>query len=133
MKIEQIYTGCLAQGAYYIESEGEAVVIDPLREVEPYVQKAERKNRTREEVDEVICWLTGYDRAGLQRQIEQQSDFATFFAQAPAMHPNSSLVTGVVCGVRVEEVQDPLMRKIRQLDKLVDELAKGKKLEKILK
>jgi len=98
-----------------------------------YVQKAERKNRTREEVDEVICWLTGYDRAGLQRQIEQQSDFATFFAQAPAMHPNSSLVTGVVCGVRVEEVQDPLMRKIRQLDKLVDELAKGKKLEKILK
>ena len=98
-----------------------------------YVQKAERKNRTREEVDEVICWLTGYDRAGLQRQIEQQSDFATFFTQAPAMHPNSSLVTGVVCGVRVEEVQDPLMRKIRQLDKLVDELAKGKKLEKILR
>jgi hypothetical protein len=98
-----------------------------------YVQKVERKNRTREEVDEVICWLTGYDRAGLHRHIEQGSDFATFFAQAPAMHPNSSLVTGVVCGVRVEEIEDPLMRKIRQLDKLVDELAKGKKMEKILR
>jgi hypothetical protein len=98
-----------------------------------YVAKAERKNRTREEVDEVICWLTGYDRAGLQRQIESGNDFATFFAQAPALHPNSSLIQGVVCGVRVEEVEDPLMRQIRQLDKLVDELAKGKKMEKILR
>lgn len=98
-----------------------------------YVQKAERKNRTKEEVDQVICWLTGYDPAGLQRQIDQGNDFETFFAQAPAMHPNSSLITGVVCGVRVEEVEHPLMRKIRYLDKLVDELAKGKKMEKILR
>lgn len=98
-----------------------------------YVQKAERKNRTKEEVDRIICWLTGYDPAGLQRQIEQENDFETFFAQAPAIHPNSSLIKGVVCGVRVEEVEDPLMRKIRHLDKLIDELAKGKKLEKILR
>ena len=98
-----------------------------------YVQKAERKDRTREEVDQVICWLTGYDRAGLQRQIDRENDFATFFAQAPAMHPNASAITGVVCGVRVEEIEDPLMQKIRWLDKLVDELAKGRKMEKILR
>jgi hypothetical protein len=98
-----------------------------------YVQKAERKNRTKEEVHRIICWLTGYDRAGLQQQIERGNDFERFFAQAPAMHPNSSLITGVVCGVRVEEIEDPLMRKIRYLDKLVDELAKGKKMEKILR
>jgi hypothetical protein len=97
-----------------------------------YVRKAERKNRTKEEVDRIICWLTGYDEAGLQRQIEQENDFRTF-AQAPAMHPNSRLITGVVCGVRVEEIEDPLMRKIRHMDKLIDELAKGKKLEKILR
>ena len=98
-----------------------------------YVKKAERKNRTKEEVDQVICWLTGYDQAGLQQQIERESDFKTFFAQAPALHPNSSLITGLVCGVRVEEVEDPLMRKIRYLDKLIDELAKGRKMEKILR
>jgi hypothetical protein len=98
-----------------------------------YVQKAERKNRRKEEVDQVICWLTGYDPAGLQRQIRDGNDFETFFAQAPAMHPNRSLITGLICGVRVEEVEDPLMRKIRQLDKLVDELAKGKKMEQILR
>jgi len=97
------------------------------------VQKAERKDRTKEEVDQVICWLTGYDRAGLQRQIDRENDFATFFAQAPAMHPNASAITGVVCGVRVEEIEDPLMQKIRWLDKLVDELAKGRKMEKILR
>ena len=98
-----------------------------------YVEKAERKNRTREEVDQVICWLTGYDRAGLQQQIKQKSDFETFFARAPAMHPNSSLIKGVVCGVRVEELDDPLMQKIRYLDKLIDELAKGKAMAKILR
>jgi hypothetical protein len=98
-----------------------------------YVQKAERKNRTKEEVDQIICWLTGYDRAGLQQQIEKGNDFETFFARAPSMHPNSSLIIGVVCGVRVEEIQDPLMQKIRYLDKLIDELAGGKKMEKILR
>jgi len=98
-----------------------------------YVQKAQRKNRTKEEVDLIIRWLTGYDQASLQRQIEQENDFATFFAQAPAMNPDASLITGVVCGVRVEEVDDPLMRKIRYLDKLIDELAKGRKIEKILR
>lgn len=98
-----------------------------------YVQKAARKNRTKEEVDEIIRWLTGYDQAGLERQIERGNHFETFFAQAPAMHPNSSLIKGVVCGVRVEEVDDPLMQRIRYLDKLIDELAKGKKMEKILR
>ena len=98
-----------------------------------YVQKAERKNRTREEVDQIICWLTGYDRAGLQRQIEQESDLEAFYAQAPAFHPNASLIKGVVCGIRVEDIEDPLMQKIRYLDKLIDELAKGKAMEKILR
>ncbi len=98
-----------------------------------YVAKAERKNRTRDEVDQIICWLTGYDQAGLRRQIEQENDLETFFAQAPAIHPNSSLIKGVVCGVRVEEIEDPLMQKIRYLDKLIDELAKGKAMEKILR
>jgi hypothetical protein len=98
-----------------------------------YVQKAERKNRTKEEVDKIICWLTGYDQAGFQRQIEQENDLETFFAQAPGIHPNSALIKGVVCGVRVEEIEDPLMQKIRYLDKLIDELAKGKKMEKILR
>jgi hypothetical protein len=98
-----------------------------------YVQKAQRKNRTKEEVVQVICWLTGYDTAGLRRQLELETDFQTFFDQAPRIHPNSALIKGVVCGVRVEEVEDPLMRKIRYLDKLVDELAKGKAMEKILR
>lgn len=98
-----------------------------------YVQKAERKNRTKEEVDQIICWLTGYDQAGLQQQIEQKNDFETFFAQAPAMNPHCSLIKGVVCGIRVEEIEDPLMQKMRYLDKLIDELAKGKKMEKILR
>ena len=98
-----------------------------------YIQKAERKNRTKEEVDQAICWLTGYDKAGLQRQIKQGNDFETFFAQAPAINPNCSLIKGVVCGVRVEEIEDPLMQKIRYLDKLIDELAKGKAMEKILR
>ena len=98
-----------------------------------YVQKAERKNRTKEEVDQIICWLTGYDEAGLQQQIKKENDFKTFFAQAPAIHPNRSLIKGVVCGVRIEEIKDPLMQKIRYLDKLIDELAKGKTMEKILR
>ena len=98
-----------------------------------YVQKAERKNRTKEEVDQIICWLTGYNQAGLQQQIEQGNDFETFFMQAPVMNPNRSLIKGVVCGVRVEEIEDPLMQKIRYLDKLIDELAKGKAMEKILR
>ena len=98
-----------------------------------YIQKAERKNRTKEEVDQIICWLTGYDQAGLQKQVEQENDFETFFAQAPQLNPNTSLIKGVVCGVRVEEVEDPLMQKIRFLDKLIDELAKGKTMDKILR
>jgi hypothetical protein len=98
-----------------------------------YVQKAERKNRTKKEVDQIICWLTGYDQTGLQQQIKQENDLETFFAQAPAFHPNSSLIKGVVCGIRVEEIDDPLMQKIRYLDKLIDELAKGKAMEKILR
>ena len=98
-----------------------------------YVQKAERKDRTKEEVDQIICWLTGYDETGLQRQIEEEKNFETFFAEAPGLNPNSSLIKGVVCGVRVEEIQDPLMQKIRYLDKLVDELARGKAMEKILR
>ena len=98
-----------------------------------YVQKAERKGRTREEVDRIICWLTGYSRAGLAKQIEQGNDFETFFAQAPALNPNVALIKGTVCGVRVEDVEDPLMRNIRYLDKLVDELARGKVMEKILR
>jgi len=98
-----------------------------------YVKKAEAKNRTKEEVDQIICWLTGYDQAGLRQQIEQESDLETFFAQAPGIHPNSGLIKGVVCGVRVEEIEDPLMQKIRYLDKLIDELAKGKTMVKILR
>ena len=98
-----------------------------------YVQKAERKNRTKQEVDQIICWLTGYSQAELEQQIEQGSDLETFFAQAPAFNPRSSLIKGVVCGVRLEEIEDPLMKQIRYLDKLIDELAKGKAMEKILR
>ena len=106
----------------------------PFAKVYPmYVQKAERKGRTKQEVDRVICWLTGYDMPALKRQIDKNVDFESFFAQAPAIHPNTDLIKGVVCGVRVEEVEDPLMKRIRQLDKLVDELAKGKALEKVLR
>jgi hypothetical protein len=106
----------------------------PFSKVYPlYVKKAERKNRTKDEVDLIIRWLTGYSQAGLDKQIRQQTDFESFFAQAPAFHPNASLIKGVVCGVRVVEVEDPLMQQIRYLDKLIDELAKGRAMEKILR
>ncbi|HSI35216.1 MAG: DUF2200 domain-containing protein [Phycisphaerae bacterium] len=98
-----------------------------------YVRKAERKNRTRAEVDQVICWLTGYDAGGLRRQLEADVDFETFFARAPGITPKAALITGVVCGVRVEAIEDPLMRNVRYLDKLVDELAKGKAMGKVLR
>ena len=97
------------------------------------VKKVERKGRTKAEVDAVICWLTGYDRPGLQKQIEENVDYETFFREAPQMNPNAPKITGVICGIRVEEISDPLMQKIRWLDKLVDELAKGKAMEKILR
>ncbi|WP_448630821.1 DUF2200 domain-containing protein [Cellulomonas soli] len=98
-----------------------------------YVQKAERKSRTQDEVDRVITWLTGYDDAGLRAAIADGVDLETFFAQAPELNPNASLITGVICGYRVEEIEDPLMQQIRYMDKLVDELARGKKLASILR
>lgn len=98
-----------------------------------YVQKVGRKGRTAEEVDRLICWLTGYDEAGLRKQIDRESDLRAFFDEAPAMHPNSALIKGVVCGIRVEDIEDPLMQRIRYMDKLVDELAKGKAIEKIMR
>lgn len=98
-----------------------------------YVKKAERKGRTREEVDQIITWLTGYEAAQLGELIEDGTDLETFFAQAPGLNPKVKLIKGVVCGVRVEEVEDPLMQKIRYLDKLIDELARGKKMESILR
>ena len=98
-----------------------------------YIQKAEKKGRTKEEVDTIIYWLTGYNHQALQQQINKKSDFETFFAQAPQIHPNVSKITGVICGYRVEEIEDKLMQKIRYLDKMVDELAKGKAMDKILR
>lgn len=98
-----------------------------------YVAKAERKGRTRAEVDEVILWLTGYSQAGLAARLADRSDFATFFGEAPAMNPARAAITGLVCGVRVEAVEYPLMREIRYLDKLVDELAKGRPMAKVLR
>lgn len=98
-----------------------------------YIAKAEKKGRTKQEVHTIIHWLTGYDEQALQRQIDNKVDFETFFAQAPQINPNVSKITGVICGYRVEEIEDPLMRQIRYLDKLVDELAKGKAMEKILR
>src|SRR6476661_4609434 len=98
-----------------------------------YIKKVERKGRTKAEVDEVIFWLTGYNQKTLQRQIDKKTDFETFFAQAPQLNPNVSKITGLICGYRVEEIEDKLMQKIRYLDKLVDELAKGKAMEKVLR
>jgi hypothetical protein len=98
-----------------------------------YVKKVETKGRNKQELDEVICWLTGYTPKALAEQIEQRTDFETFFAEAPAIHPHVTKITGVICGVRIEEIEDPLMRNIRYMDKLVDELAKGRPMEKILR
>lgn len=98
-----------------------------------YINKAEKKGRTKEEVDQIISWLTGYDQQALDNLIENRTDFETFFAEAPQLNPNASKITGVICGYRVEEIEDKLMQKIRFLDKLVDELAKGKAMEKILR
>ncbi|HTK37090.1 MAG TPA: DUF2200 domain-containing protein [Pyrinomonadaceae bacterium] len=98
-----------------------------------YVKKAETKGRTKEELDEVIRWLTGYSKDGLEKVIRDRVDLRTFFDDAPKFNPNASLIKGVVCGIRVEDIEDPLMQKIRYMDKLIDELAKGKKMEKILR
>ncbi len=98
-----------------------------------YINKAEKKGRTKEEVDTIICWLTGYNQPTLHQQIDTKKDFETFFEQAPQLHPNVSKITGVICGYHVEEIENPLMQKIRYLDKLIDELAKGKAMEKILR
>ncbi len=98
-----------------------------------YINKAEKKGRTKQEVDEIICWLTGHTLQSLQQVLDHKTDFETFFTQAPAMHPNVSKITGLICGHRVEEIEDPIMQKVRYLDKLIDELAKGKTMEKILR
>lgn len=98
-----------------------------------YVQKAERKGRTKQEVDTIICWLTGYTQKWLEKQLEKQVNFEEFFGQAPALNPNVDKITGVICGYRIEEIDDELMRKVRYLDKLIDELAKGRDMEKILR
>lgn len=98
-----------------------------------YIQKAEKKARTKQEVDEIIFWLTGYNENSLQKLLDNKTDFETFFAQAPQINPNVSKITGIICGYRVEEIEDKLMQQIRYLDKLIDELAKGKTMEKILR
>jgi len=98
-----------------------------------YVAKAEKKGRTKAEVDEVIFWLTGYNDQTLQKEVEAKTDFENFFAKAPALNPNVSKITGVICGYRVEEIKDPVIQKVRYLDKLIDELAKGKSMDKILR
>ncbi len=98
-----------------------------------YITKVEKKGRTKSEVDAIIRWLTGYTQKGLETQLEKETDFETFFAKAPKLNPSRSLIKGVICGVRLEEIEEPLMREIRYLDKLIDELAKGKTMEKILR
>lgn len=106
----------------------------PFAKIYPmYIQKAEKKGRTKTEVDTIICWLTGYNYASLQKQIDANTDMETFFTSAPQLHPNAFKINGVICGYRVEEIEDKLMQKIRYLDKLIDELAKGKLMEKILR
>lgn len=113
---------------------GHRIFGTPYAAIRPhYVAKAERKGHTAAEVDQVVSWLTGYDQAGLARAVADDVTLEQFFASAPAMNPNASLITGVICGMRVEEIEDPLMRNIRYLDKLVDEVARGKKMESILR
>jgi hypothetical protein len=98
-----------------------------------YVTKAEKKGRTQEEVDQIICWLTGYSRKGLEAQLKKRTDIETFIAEAPQLNPSRSLIKGLICGIRVEDIKEPLMQEVRYLDKLIDELAKGKAMEKILR
>ena len=113
---------------------GHRIFRTPFADIHPlYVAKAERKGRTRAEVDEVICWLTGYDAAGLEAAVADRVDLETFFARAPRMNPHAALITGVICGMRVEEIEDPLMQRIRYMDKLVDEVARGKRMSSILR
>jgi hypothetical protein len=114
--------------------ENPRIYTTPFASVYPlYVEKVKKKGRTKAEVDTIICWLTGYDQQALQQQIDQNNDIETFFAQAPEINPNASKITGTICGHRVEDIEDELMQKIRYLDKLVDELAKGRTMEKILR
>ncbi|OQB30533.1 MAG: hypothetical protein BWY08_01124 [Bacteroidetes bacterium ADurb.Bin174] len=111
-----------------------SILQTPFAKVYPfYIQKVEKKGRTKAEVDRIICWLTGYNEVTLQKQMDEMVDFKTFFAQAPMIHPNVTKITGLICGYRVEEIEDELMRNIRYLDKLIDELAKGKSMDKILR
>ncbi|GGC07604.1 DUF2200 domain-containing protein [Cellulomonas carbonis] len=113
---------------------GHRIFATPFAAIYPhYVAKAERKGRTKDDVDQVISWLTGYDADGLAQTLTDERDLETFFAQAPAMNPNAPLITGVICGVRVEEIEDPLMQRIRWMDKLVDEVARGKKMSSVLR
>lgn len=113
---------------------GHKIYSMPFSSVYPhYITKAEKKDRTKEEVDEIIRWLTGYSQDELDKQIENKTDFENFFNEAPGLNPDRNLIKGVICGVRVEEIEEPLMQEIRYMDKLIDELAKGKKMEKILR
>lgn len=113
---------------------GHRIFGTPFARIHPlYVAKAERKGRSRQDVDTVVCWLTGYDAAGLERALAAEVDLETFFAEAPAMTPHAAEITGVVCGIRVEDVEDPLMQKIRWMDKLVDEVARGKEMSSVLR
>jgi hypothetical protein len=114
--------------------ENHRIYTTPVAAVYPtYVAKAERKGRTKVEVDQIICWLTGYSQTELDAEIEKQTDFETFFAEAPKLNPSRTLITGVICGIRVEDMEQSTMKEIRYLDKLIDELAKGKAMEKILR
>ncbi len=117
-----------------MKSDNNKIFRMPFAKVYPYyIAKAEGKGRSKEEVDQIITWLTGYDADGLQEQLNKNTDFETFFAKAPILNPNATKIKGVICGYRVEEIEDKLMQQIRYLDKLIDELAKGKSMEKILR